>query len=53
MMIHGSLEMKCSPLDRDQLSNARDEVVSEPLEHFLHSTKEEYRVVSVQATMYW
>ncbi len=52
-MTHGSLEMECSPLDQDLLSNSRGEIMFEPLEQFLHSTKEEYRVVLVQTTMYW
>ncbi|KAF3648825.1 putative protein EIN4-like [Capsicum annuum] len=52
-MTHGSLEMECSPLDQDLLSNSRGEIMYESLEQFLYSTKEEYRVVSVQITMYW
>lgn len=52
MMVHDNLKMERSPLDWKLLAHDRNGISNEPLEHVLHSTKEEYREVLVNTNHY-
>lgn len=52
VMVHDNLKMERSPLDRKLLARARNGVSNEPLEHILHSTKEDYGEVLVNTNHY-